>query len=208
MAMLRQLLVAAMVIGALIATGYLWGQSRERARHQAEAARAAKVAQERFDAEVLRGREAVTSMTAVLETRNNDYQHLERAFNELSSRRIPIVAAVGRAVPACRTGAAASDSPVPGEGGPAAPDQAPSDAASADAGRYLSAGALWMWNSALAGMDEPAGACGAADTSEQACAPASAFTLDDAWRNHKENARLCAIDRARHQALIDFISNR
>ena len=62
-----------------------------------------------------------------------------------------------------------------------------------------------MWNSALAGADQPVGACGIADQSEQACATDTGLTLQDAWDNHTRNARLCAEDRQRHQHLIDFI---
>lgn len=65
-----------------------------------------------------------------------------------------------------------------------------------------------MWNSALTGADQPAGACSAADPSEAACAADAGISIEDAWRNHAVNARQCAEDRANHQALIDFITQR
>jgi len=70
----------------------------------------------------------------------------------------------------------------------------------------LSAGAVWMWNSALAGTDVPAGACGTADASEPACAARTAISLVDAWRNHAHNAQACTQDRLRYQQLIDYLN--
>jgi hypothetical protein len=72
----------------------------------------------------------------------------------------------------------------------------------------LSAGAVWMWNSALAGTDVPTGACSTADTSESACAADTTISLVDAWRNHARNAQSCAEDRLRYQRLIDFLRTR
>ena len=63
-----------------------------------------------------------------------------------------------------------------------------------------------MWNSALTGTDQPAGACGAANTATPACAAATSLTTADAWDNHTFNAQLCAEDRLAHQRLIDFLT--
>lgn len=65
-----------------------------------------------------------------------------------------------------------------------------------------------MWNSALAGADQPAGACGLADPAAPACAAATPLTVEDAWDNHTTNARLCAEDRLNHQNLIDFLKDK
>ena len=65
-----------------------------------------------------------------------------------------------------------------------------------------------MWNSALAGADHPAGACGLADTSKAACDADAGVTLAEAWANHALNARLCAEDRLNHQRLIDYLTDR
>lgn len=215
LSLLRPVLVVAIAVGGLLATGYQWGAGRERAAHQREAARAASLAQERVDAELLRGQEAAASLVAERATHIANYQYLERAFNELhAARRVPIVAAhraagLGRAEPAGRPQPAAPAAGLPGGSAPAAEaGDAPAGPAAAAGSGYLSAGALWVWNSALTGVDQPAGACGAADTSEAACAPATGATLEDAWRNHAINARLCAEDRLNHQALIDFVRNR
>lgn len=72
----------------------------------------------------------------------------------------------------------------------------------------LSLAAVWMWNSALAGADVPAGACGLADTSSEACAADSGLTVDDAWHNQNLNAKSCAADRLRQRSLIEFLTER
>lgn len=75
-------------------------------------------------------------------------------------------------------------------------------------GIALTAGAVRLWNSALAGRDTAAGACGAADAPTGACDADAGITLDEAWANHIENAARCGIDRINHQRLIDFIRQR
>jgi hypothetical protein len=68
-----------------------------------------------------------------------------------------------------------------------------------------------MWNGALTGTDAPAGACGvagAAEGADAACAEDSGLSLDDAWANHRANAKACADDRQRFRALIDFLNLR
>lgn len=74
----------------------------------------------------------------------------------------------------------------------------------------LTLGAIWLWNAALTGQaSAPAGACRIDEATKQAdpaCAEPSGLTIDDAWDNHKANARACAEDRARHQRLIDFLN--
>jgi hypothetical protein len=62
-----------------------------------------------------------------------------------------------------------------------------------------------MWNSALAGSDQPSGACGLADPASPACAAQTGITLDDAWDNQAVNAQQCAEDRLNHQNLIDYL---
>lgn len=193
----RLLALVLALIGS-VAFGYRWGSTASDNAHQAQQNRAARVAQERFDAELLRGQQAVSSLTTERQAHAANYTHLAEQFHALQ-RRIPILA---RPVAADRvlSAGAGADSEVA-----AAVDQ---DAlcAGAGGGDVLSAGALWMWNSALTGTDQPAGACGAADTSEAACAPDAGVTLDDAWRNHTINAQACAEDRLNHQRLIDFIN--
>lgn len=87
----------------------------------------------------------------------------------------------------------------------AAPLVAP---AQADADLRLTAHGLRLWDSALASRYVPAGACGADDPAAAACAAATAVTVADAWSNHIENARRCAITSARYQRLIEFLQSR
>ena len=72
----------------------------------------------------------------------------------------------------------------------------------------LSAGAVSLWNSALAGADVPAGACGADDPTAPACAAAVNATPGDAWANHAENADLCRSDRLTLQRLQTYLTTR
>ena len=77
----------------------------------------------------------------------------------------------------------------------------------------LGATALWHFDyaSVPAGTDAPAGACGlagAAAGADAACAEDSGLSLDDAWANHRANAKACADDRQRFRALIDFLNLR
>ena len=70
--------------------------------------------------------------------------------------------------------------------------------------------AVWVWNSALAGADVPAHTCGlaggAAGAGDAACAQGSGATAEDAWANHATNARSCAADSARYNALIKALA--
>lgn len=81
-------------------------------------------------------------------------------------------------------------------------------AAAPGGGLRLSAGAVRLWDSALAGADVPAGACGAADPTAGACAAASPYDIQHAWDNHIENAARCREDRARYRQLIEFLQSR
>jgi hypothetical protein len=78
----------------------------------------------------------------------------------------------------------------------------------ADAGVVLSADAVRLWDSALAGRHMPASACGAAGQPASACAAATSYTLEDAWANLAANAASCRADRGQHQRLIDFVLSR
>lgn len=72
-------------------------------------------------------------------------------------------------------------------------------------------GAIWMWNSALAGRNVPAGACGtdaAASEADPACTESSGLNADDAWDNHIANAKSCAEDRTRYRHLIEFLQGK
>jgi hypothetical protein len=96
----------------------------------------------------------------------------------------------------------------PGAGAGGAGDQALPPELLDEPRLELSAAALGVWNSALAGAPVPAGACGTAGAPERACAAATGVALEDAWGNHIENAARCRIDRQRLAHLIDFLRKR
>jgi hypothetical protein len=91
----------------------------------------------------------------------------------------------GAAAPA---GSGADD---PGAGGPA-----------------LTAGAVSLWNSALAGAFVPTGACSLADPTSAACAVDTGTSLRDAWDNQAANAAACRGNSAQLAALIDYLRER
>lgn len=77
-------------------------------------------------------------------------------------------------------------------------------AGGADVG--LTADAVRLWNSALAGEDVAAGACRADAAAGEACAADSGLTVKDAWDNQAANALSCRIDRERLTNLIDYLN--
>jgi hypothetical protein len=99
---------------------------------------------------------------------------------------------------------AAQDAPAEHSPGPgvAGPDAGPP----LDAGLGLTAGAVSLWNSALAGELVPTGACSLADPASAACAVDTEVSLEDAWDNQAANAAACRADRARLTTLIDLLT--
>ena len=186
----------ALIALALVGAGYWWGHT---ATDNAWAARQAKAAQAAADALALETQRADQAAARYL-TEHLDqeerYAALDAVYNDLR-RRAPLVAvrpAVAHAVAS------------------AAPADAPGACADLlDRDPALSLAAVRMWNGALTGTDAPAGACGvagAADGADAACAEDSGLSLDDAWANHRANAKACADDRQRFRALIDFLNLR
>ena len=188
----------ALIALALVGAGYWWGHT---ATDNAWAARQAR--QERATAQALAQEARRADQAAALyltehldqETRYAELDSQYRALRKRTPLLVPAAAAL-------RTGACAS-APAPQPTGPPAADPG--------AGPGLTLAAVRMWNGALAGADAPAGACGAAGTApgaDAACAQDSGLTLDDAWDNHRANAKSCLEDRRRYQALIDFLNHR
>jgi len=169
------------------------GRMQERAAwQQKEAQRATQLAQD-LQAEYERGRAASAKYQLGASALQSSYLSLEGPTHDLR-QRVSLV--LPPAVPERRARQTACTAPA------AAPEP------HADGPHRLSLAAVWMWNSALAGTDVPAGACGLADTSVEACAADSGLTVDDAWTNHDINARSCAADRLRYRALIEFLTER
>ena len=183
--------------------GYLAGDHNRNNAWVAKQATQERLAREALQAEVDRGQAAAAQSIKSQQALQQSYATLETQFNELNLRGPLVVFGAGHV-----------DSSAGGEradvGVVSEPDQAAHAPGSGGAGGHsgldLSFGAVWLWNSALVGTDAPAGACGAADTAAEACAAASGIPLEAAWANHVDNAKSCAIDRLRHQHLIDFLT--
>lgn len=201
--LIRALAVLAIVAG-LIGVGYWAGHNAASSAAQTKAIKAEREARQRYDLEVKRGDQAVADLIKERAARDLRFNELQGAFDAVKKRTPLLVARPAAGCPALAVAAAApggdATDPTLGAGHRAAP-------APGDPGR-LTAGAVWMWNSALDGTDQPAGACGASDTSEAACAAETSLDITDAWDNHVLNARLCAEDRLNHQRLIDYLKDR
>lgn len=197
-----RLLASVLAAAGLVGSGYWWGGSAADNRHAADQLETERTAAGAKFREFERGDAAQADLGQALRDQDTRYSQLESAFNELQRRRAPLVVRVpvpGAQLGAAPTGRQALDpAQTPGLG-----DLVPSQPGQFEL--QLSAGAVWMWNSALAGADRPAGTCGLADTTEAACAAGTGITFDIAARNQATNAQLCAEDRVRHDKLIDFI---
>ena len=187
------LAVRLLVVLALLAGSYWAGDHNRNNAWLAKQAKVERQAKAEYEAEVKRGDAAVGVLVADARTLQSNFQNLTEKFNGLR-KRAPLLAARSHGV-VCGPGGGQAElgvAAVPDVGAP----------------YRLTAGALWMWNSALAGTDQPSGACGSLDTTEAACAVATTLDLDDAWDNHRTNAQRCAEDRLAHQRLIDFVKTR
>ena len=185
--------VLALLVG-MVVLGCTWlaGANHNEQKWLAKQATVERAAHSKYEAEVVRSDKAVGAFVADYQAMQSDFQTLTEKFNAFRKRG-PIVVAGGAAF--C---------PVD-HGSTPAPDPVNSDDL---AGPLLTAGAVWMWNSALTGKDQPANTCGAVDPTAPACAVATSITLDDAWDNHATNAQICAEDRLFHQRLIDLLKQR
>jgi len=188
--MAARALAAILAAAAVLAAGYFWGDAARDNAWQAKEAKRLKAEGDARESELRRSDKASGELQAQLLAQQIRSDQLQGAFNAYK-RQHPILARPATAAVATAPAGSSSGKPQP-------PPVVGGDPA-------LSLGAVWMWNSALAGQDAPVGACGLADTSEAACAADSGVSLTAAWDNQALNARLCAEDRLRHQRLIDYI---
>ena len=195
--------MALALVVAVGGAGYLAGDHNRNNAWLAKQATQERLAHQALQAEVLRGQAAAAKAIESQQALQQSYASLERQFNELILRGPLVVFSAD----ASGGAAGLKRADAPGGAGPGQGQSAP-DGGSAGgvSGLVLSLGAVWVWNSALAGADFAAGACAAADTTGQACAAASGIPLEAAWTNHVENAKSCALDRLRHQHLIDYLT--
>lgn len=184
----------------LLAAGFMAGDKHRNEAWLAKQAVAERAAAKKYQAEVVRGDAATATLIAAQRQHTANYQHFESQFNELRLRAPLLVRSSSFAAPRLPAG--------PISGLERQRDSAPfQNADSADASA-LSTGAVWMWNTALAGSDQPAGSCSALDTTTPACSAATEVTLNDAWDNHSANAEICTANKLAHQQLIDFLTVR
>lgn len=179
--------------------GYLAGDYDRNNAWLAKQALVERQAHAAYEAEVQRGQAAASKSIAKERAMQTSFETLEVKFDELRKRAPLVVYRPG--APAIQTTQGGAQPSVTGAGADAgtvagAPGGAPG----------LTLAAVWMWNSALAATDMPAGACGAADTATEACAADSGIDLAAAWANQAMNAKTCALDRLRHQQLIDYLT--
>lgn len=202
------LAVLLLAVGALMVFcgGLLYGMRLgEQAGMKAEADRQAAVTQA-LRQEISRGQVAEANLSGRLSALDANFTQLQGAYDALRQRAPLVVRPAIRTVGAERCAGGAPGGAGGQDGGAAADGAQQPDAGGANG--HLSGMAVRVWNAALAGGDLDAGACGPDDAAAQACAADSGVSLDDAWRNHIVNAKLCAIDRERYRALIDFLQNR
>lgn len=191
---------AALALTAALAAGLVAQTARLQAEQAAHKKLQLQVAKDERDRAQAKAREAKRADQAAAQylidhlDQQARYDAIDATYQDLRNRA-PLV--VRRPAAACAAAPAPAD--------------ALAVAQPADSGDLrLTLAAVRMWNGALAGRDSPAGACGAAGAApgaDAACAEDAGVTLDDAFANHAINARSCALDRQRYQALIDFLNN-
>lgn len=197
--MAARLLIALASALALVGGGYWWGHTATDNAWQAQHAKALEAEHAETAKETARADQAAANYLTEHLDQEDRYAALNARYQDLRSRA-PLVVASSLARSATTR-----------------PDQSetqgerPTGAIAAGSSPVLTLAAVRMWNGALTGADQAAGACGpagATEGSDAACAQGSGLTLDDAWANHAANAQACAADRQRYQRLIDFLNGK
>ena len=204
-------LVALALVGLI---GYLAGHGRATTACERAARAEQQTRQGAIDAAVNQARADGDTAIARLATELQRSQQHQATLTE-RRRHVPLALACRPPPAAAATGAdgvalAAVSAPATAATEDAAAQPAPHVAAQLDpgGGPELTAAAVGLWNSALAGADVPAGTCLAADPAEPACVAGSGLHLADAWDNQAANAASCAADRRRLAELIGLLCTR
>jgi hypothetical protein len=205
-------LIAGVVMALLLAAAgfaiHSAGRMQERAAwQQKDAQRATQLAQD-LQAEYERGRAASAQYQLGASALQASYLSLEGPSHDLRQRVSLVLSSLAVSGHHAQRPAGVAPPAAPGPHTDAGPPDDTQQIGAVGSPHRLSLAAVWLWNSALAGTDVPAGACGLADTSVEACAADAGLTVDDAWTNHDINAKSCAADRLRHRALIEFLTER
>ena len=204
------LLGAVLLALGLTAGGYQWGASATDNAWQAKQAKADQAAQSALEVERKRADAAAGHYLRDLLDRNESYAQLAATHDDLLGRTPLVVTRRVVTAQACPAPAGAPPAAAEFVAGP--PGSAPAAAPDPLGGDLdLTLAAVRVWNGALTGTDAAAGACGTAGATPEAdaaCAQSAGLGLRDAWDNHRVNARSCAEDRHRYQALIDHLSEK
>jgi hypothetical protein len=208
--MARAFAVLVALIAAL-AGGYVWGGHATRNAIAADTLTKLRQAQADTRKAEQRADDAAGAYLQEHLAQEQRYAQLDES-NRQMARRVGLLAP--GPVPACSVdpaGPAVATAEPHRPAPPPAGDRAPSVASAGPADPELSLRALWVWNSALTGADQPTGACspvGAPAGADTACAQGSGVSLEDAWANHTLNAKSCHEDRARYATLIRVLRER
>lgn len=191
-ALLLRVLGIGLVLGALAALAFYAGVQYQKAVAANADKKALAQAHQQYVDEVKKGQQAAAMYLEEHADQEDRYALLEDKFNRLEELGVPLLAQ-----PAGQP-----------QAGPGPQASAPPTCINFVVRPQLSLGAVWMWDSALEGRDVPAGTCGAAEATPEACSAAAGLNVADAWRNHTVNAKQWAEDRLRCERLIDEIERR
>lgn len=187
--------LALVLVGlALTAGGYRTGVHTTNNAWKARQADAERAVNAKYVRDVEKGIKAATAAATEKQALKDRHDDLDRRFKRLR-KTLPLVVVPPPAAAECGadTEPAQERGPVP-------------------AGPELSVGAVWMWNSALAGhADVPPHSCGAVGPDgkpDPACAAGAGIHLDEAWDNHAENAKRASRNKASCERLMDFLRER
>lgn len=193
-----------LAVVALVWFVYTQGVDKERGRWVARAVAQAQADAAAYQAKTKEDNQFASNALSAQAQLKDQFTTIEKVRHatkkQFNLALVPPLAVAPACAPLVATPAAVA-------GTPAAPG-ADSDA---DRSPVLSLGAVWLWNAALTGQAAAAGACvidAATGQASTACAGSSGLDLDAAWDNHAANAQACALDRANHQRLIDFLKGR
>lgn len=199
---MTNLSVHLLVAAAFVGGGYWWGHTATDNGWQARQAKASQDATQALQKETARADQTAGRYLTEHLDQEDRYDALSAAYQDLRGRA-PLVVS-GRLPDGtprfqeARTAGADANACAPAVG-------------SVDVAPRLTLAAVRMWNGALTGTDQAAGACGpagAAQGADAACAQDSGLDLGDVWDNHTANAKACAADRQRYQHLIDFLNGK
>lgn len=191
-ALLLQMMRMGLVLAAVAVLAFYAGVQHQKTAQASADKKALAQAHEQYVEEVNKGQEAAAMYLQEHADQEDRYADLQSQFNRLEKLGVPLLAVPVGQPQTC----------------PGTEQQAAPMCINVLVRPQLSLGAVWMWNSALEGRNVPAGTCGAAEATPEACSAAAGLTVADAWENHAINAKQWAEDRLSCERLIDEIERR